>query len=146
MPLASLHCLAALNIYFGGNQPASQIAFSEFLKNLTYQALSQENDNIFLSFENATTLVYSILEAFKRKEKDEGEKTLQIRAKIRDKLDMKFDVIEAPAMRIQLGEEESEIEHEPKPTEFSTPLKIEEIDEVYDREKSNFLKIPMKLN
>ena len=144
--LVSLHGLVALNIYFGGNQEVSQIAMSEFLKNLTYQALSQENDNIFLSFENATTLVYSILEAFKRKEKDEGEKTLQIRAKIRDKLDMKFDVIEAPAMRIQLGEEESEIEHEPKPTEFSTPLKIEEIDEVYDREKSNFLKIPMKLN
>ena len=33
-----------------------------------------------------------------------------------------------------------------KPTEFSTPLKIEEIDEIYDRQKSDFLKIAMKLN
>ena len=33
--LVSLHGLAALNIYFGGNQHASQTAFSEFLKNLT---------------------------------------------------------------------------------------------------------------
>ena len=49
-------------------------------------------------------------------------------------------------MKIQLGEEESEIEQVPKLTEFSTPLKIEEIDEIYDREKSNFLKTAMKLN
>ena len=83
-------------------------------------------------------MVHSILEAFKRKEKDEIEKTLQISEKIRDKPDMEFDVIEVPPMRIQLGEEGSEIEHEPKPIEFSTPLKIEEIDKIYDREKSNF--------
>ena len=49
-------------------------------------------------------------------------------------------------MRIQLSDEESEIEHEPKPIEFSTPLKIEEIDEIYDRQKSDFLKIAIKLN
>ena len=51
---------------------------------------------------------------------------------------MRFDVIEVPAMRIQLGEEKGEIEHEPKPTEFSTPLKTEEIDEIYNREKKSF--------
>ena len=49
-------------------------------------------------------------------------------------------------MRIQLSDEESEIEHEPKPIEFSTPLKIEEIDEIYDRQKSDFLKVAIKLN
>ena len=49
-------------------------------------------------------------------------------------------------MRIRLSDEESEIEHEPKPIEFSTPLKIEEIDEIYDRQKSDFLKIVIKLN
>ena len=136
--LVSLYGLAALNIYFEGNQEASQIAMGEFLKNLTYQALIQENDNIFLSFENSTTLIHSIFEAFKRKEKDEIEKRLQISEKIRDKLDMEFDLIEAPPMRIQLEEEESEIENEPKPIKFSTPLKIEEIDKIYDREKSNF--------
>ena len=53
-------------------------------------------------------------------------------------------------MKIQLGEEESVIPEEPKPIEFSTPLKIEEINEIYDREKTviynNYLKIAMKLN
>ena len=34
--LVSLHALAALNIYFGGNQVVSQTTIGEFLKNLTY--------------------------------------------------------------------------------------------------------------
>ena len=33
--LVALHGSAALNIYFEGNQEASQIAMSELLKNLT---------------------------------------------------------------------------------------------------------------
>ena len=144
--LVSLHGLAALNIYFGGNQHASQTAFSEFLTNLTFQALSRENDYIFSSFDNAIHLVQSIVNAFIDKEKDEIEKTFKISEEIKTKLDTKFDVIEAPAMQIQLGEEESEIKHEPKPVEFWTPLKIEEINEIYDREKGDFLKIAMKLN
>ena len=49
-------------------------------------------------------------------------------------------------MQIQLDTEEREIEHEPKPVEFSTPLKIEEINEFYDRQKSEFLKTQMKIN
>ena len=116
------------------------------MKNLTYQALSQEIANIFLYFDDATNSVHSIVNAFIDKEKDEIEKTLKISEKIKTELDTKFDVIEAPAMQIQLGEEESKIEHEPKPVEFSTPLKIEEINEIYDREKGDFLKTEMKLN
>ena len=49
-------------------------------------------------------------------------------------------------MQIQHGTEESQIEHEPKPVEFSTPLKIEEIHEIYDRQKSKFFKTQMKIN
>ena len=110
--LVSLHGLAALNIYFGGNQHASQTAFSEFLTNLTFQALSRENDYIFSSFDNAIHLVQSIVNAFIDKEKDEIEKTFKISEEIKTELDTKFDVIQAPAMQIQLGEEES--------VEFST--------------------------
>ena len=118
----------------------------EYLKNLTYQVFSQENNNIFLSFTYGSSLIHSILEAFKRKEQNEVEKSKIISEKIKDKLDIKFDVVETPAMKIQLGDEESEIEHEPNPTEFSTPLKIEKIDEIYDWQKSDFLKIAIKLN
>ena len=42
---------------------------------------------------------------------------------ISEKLDTQFEVVEALAMQIQLGEEESVITEEPKPIEFSTPLK-----------------------
>ena len=45
--LVSVHALAALNIHFGGNEYSSQAALGEYLQNLTYQALSQENDKIF---------------------------------------------------------------------------------------------------
>ena len=130
----------------GGNPQALQTAFSEFLKNLTYQALSQENDDIFLSFDDAIYLIQSIFNDFIDREKDEIEKISQISEKIQSKLDTKFDVIEAPAMQIKLGEEESEIEDEPQPVEFSTPLKIEDISESYDREQDDFLKITKKLN
>ena len=72
----SVHGLAALNIYFGRSQHASQTAISEFLTNLKYQALSQENDDIFLSFDNTIYLVQSIVNAFINKEKDEIEKNV----------------------------------------------------------------------
>ena len=63
-----------------------------------------------------------IVNAFIDKEKDDIEKKFKISEEIKTKLDTKFDAIEALAMQIQLGEEESEIKHEPKPVEFSTTL------------------------
>ena len=48
--LVSIHALAALNIHFGRNKYSSQAAVEEYLKKLTYQALSQGNDKIFISF------------------------------------------------------------------------------------------------
>ena len=133
--LVSIHGFAALNICFGGNSDASKIALGEYFKNLTYQALSQENDNIFLSFCYGSSLIHSLLEAFKTKEKNEVENSEILGQKINEKLDIKFEEVESPAIQIQLGTEESEIEHEPKPVEFSTPLKIEEINEFYDDKK-----------
>ena len=79
-------------------------------------------------------------------ENREFEIASQISDKISDKLDTQFEIDETPAMKIQLGEEESIVSEEPKPVEFSTPLKIEEINEIYDREKTDYLKIAMKLN
>ena len=50
-----------MNIYLGGNKDISKLAYGEFLKNLTYQTLSQENDEIFLCFDQATDLAHSII-------------------------------------------------------------------------------------
>ena len=135
-----------MNIYFGESRVTSETSFGELLKNLTYQALSQENDDLFLFFEEGTNLVHSIVNAFAEMENREFKIASQVSEQISDKLDTQFEVVEAPAMQIQLGEEESVFPEEPKPIEFSTPLKIEEINEIYDREKADYLKIAMKLN
>ena len=81
--IVSLHALAALNIFFGGSRIASQTAFGELLKNLAYQALSQENDDIFLSFKEAIKLVHSIINAFAEMENREFEIASQVREQIR---------------------------------------------------------------
>ena len=115
------------------------------MKSLTYQALSQENDNIFLSFDESINLTHSIVNTFVDTENRQFEMASQISEEIRDKLDTEFEVVESPAMQIQLGEE-SVISEEPKPIDFSTPLKKEDIRKIYDKEKTDFLKIAMELN
>ena len=52
------------------------------------------------------------MEAFKTKQIQEIEKSKEISENIKDKLDMAFDTIDSPAMKIQLREEESEAESE----------------------------------
>ena len=47
--LVSNQGLAALNIHFGGNKFTSQQAMYEYLENLTFQALSQENNKVYMS-------------------------------------------------------------------------------------------------
>ena len=81
--LVSTHALAALNIHFGGNKYISQNALSKYLKNLTYQALSQENDK-FMSFDNIGLLVNDLLEQFVLKENAEIEKASAINKGIKN--------------------------------------------------------------
>ena len=144
--LVSIYALAALNIHFGGNKYISQVAIGEYLQNLTYQALSQENDEIFMPFNNIGLLVNDLLEQFLIKENEKITKASAISKEIRNKLETDFEINLSPEMKIQIGEEEEEIETEPKPTEFSTPLKIEEINEIYDREKEDYLITALKIN
>ena len=59
--LVSFHVLCALNIYLRGSKDISKLAYGEFLKNLPYQALSEENGEIFLSFDQAINLAHSIV-------------------------------------------------------------------------------------
>ena len=47
--LVSVHFLAALNIYFGGNRASSKDVMSEFFHNLSMQAFSIFDDSIVLT-------------------------------------------------------------------------------------------------
>ena len=70
----ALVLIQALNIHFGGNKHISQTAIGKYLQNLTYQALSQERDKIFMSFDNIGLLVNDLLEQFVRKENNEVDR------------------------------------------------------------------------
>ena len=88
--LVSLHALAALNIHFGRNKLISQGVLGEYLKNLTYQALSQENDKIFMLFSEIGLLDNDLLEQFAFKENTQIEKSSAIREEIRKQLKTDF--------------------------------------------------------
>ena len=100
--LTSIHALAALNIHLGGNKYTSQIALGEYLKNLTYQALSQENDKIFMSFDNIGLLVNDLLEQFVLKENDEIRKASSLSSEIYNKLKTDFQSVLSPEIKIQM--------------------------------------------
>ena len=140
--LALAHALAALNIHLGRNKHSSQAALSEYLKNLTYQA--QENDKIFMPFSKLGLSVNDLLEQFVLKENADIEKPSAISEEIRNQLKTNFKLNFPPAMKIQRGEEE--IETEPEPSQFSTPLKKEQIEEIYDEQKENFLQTALTIN
>ena len=129
-------CLPYIVVLWGG--------LRKYLNNLTYQALSQENDEIFMSFSKLGMLVNDLLEQFVLRENAEIVKSSAISEEIRNQLKTNFKLNLSPEMKIQRGEEE--IETEPKPTEFSTPSKKEEIEENYNEQKDNFLKTALKIN
>ena len=62
--LASIQTIAALNIHLGGDRDISKKALTKFLRNLTFQALSKENDEIFMSFEHVGNLFLDIFDSF----------------------------------------------------------------------------------
>ena len=47
--LVSIQALAALNIYYGGSTEISRQALTEFLHNMSHQALSEDNYNVLCS-------------------------------------------------------------------------------------------------
>ena len=72
------------------------------------------------------------------------EKSSAINKEIRNQLKTDFKLNLSPEMKIQRGEEE--IETKPEPIQFSTPLKKEEIEEIYDEQKENFLQTALTIN
>ena len=99
--LGSIHALATLNIHFEGNKYISKTAIGQYLQNLTYQALSQENHKIFMLFDNIGLLVNDLLEQFFRKENNETDKASVMSEKINNKLKKNFQSVLSAEMKIQ---------------------------------------------
>ena len=81
--------------------------------------MSQENDEIFLSFDQATNLAHSIVNTLVDITLEENRSMSEISDQISDKLDINFEAVESPAMQIQLGEEPEMSE---ELIQVSTPL------------------------
>ena len=116
----------------------------EYLENLTFQALSQENDKAYMSFSEVGLLVNDLLECLVKKENEQIEKSSILGRKLRKKLETDFKAELSPELKIQKGEEiEGELI---EPVESSTPLKTEKIEDIYNQEKEDFLKVVTIIN
>ena len=89
------------------------------MSNLTYQALSEENDEIFLSFDQAINLAHSIVNTLVTITREENKSISEISEQINKKLDTNFEVVESPAMETQLGVEPEQLG---EPIQASTHL------------------------
>ena len=100
--LISIQALAALNKHYGGNKTVSKNALTEFLQTLTFQALSKENDEIYLSFDYIGDLVLDILEGLAKKDQQSVDVAKTLYKNIKQVLDKtKFDLELPPELQIQ---------------------------------------------
>ena len=133
--LSSFQALCALNIYLGGDKTSSGLAYSEFLQNMTYQALSQENDSVELAFDQDINLAHSIVNALNKVVAEESKFSSDISERVSDALEFTFN-----------SENETEKFIEKEPIQSSTPLSNKEINSLYDQEKEDYLKASLQIN
>ena len=67
--LVSVQILAALNIHLGGDIELSRKTMTEFLQNMSMQALNREDDNNLLHSGNITDLVTNIIAVLRQQSK-----------------------------------------------------------------------------
>ena len=139
--LVSIQAIAALNLHSGEDKEISKKALSEFLSNLTFQALSKENDDIFFNFENVGNLTLNILENLIKIEEKSVDDSKILRENLKEELNKtnyEFDL--PPELEIQENvskyrKEGKKIPPPPLPRSSSTPLKANEINKIYMRKR-----------
>ena len=71
--LVSFQAIVALFLYYGGEKITAKRAMEEWKENLTFQALSKENDNIIMHFDKFTNIVLHFLKEFLIRESEFNE-------------------------------------------------------------------------
>ena len=59
--LVSIQALAALNMYYGGSAEISRQGLTEFLHNMSHQALNKDDCNIFIQFDRTAELIAELI-------------------------------------------------------------------------------------
>ena len=140
--LSSLHGLCALNIYFGGDKNISALAYGEFLQNMTYQALSQESDEVVITFDQGVSLTHSIVNALNNVLAEESELTSELSDRVNSALDFTFNSED----EMSAIENEKTVTLLEEPIQASTPLTDKEINSLYDQEKKDYLETSLQIN
>ena len=150
--LASSQAIAALNIHLGGDRDISKKALTEFLCNLTFQALSKENDDILLSFEHVGNLFLDILESLAKIDQQLFNDSKILSENLKEELNKTEYELDLPP-ELEIHEDLAKYRKEgkkpllpPKPFSSSTPLKTKEINKIYDVEKEDYLQTAITIN
>ena len=150
--LVSIQALAASNIHLGGDKTISKNALSEFLHNLSFQALSKETDDIYLNFNNVSELIIYILEGLAKKNNESIAVAKNLGKNLQDELDQTdFELEIPPELQTQNDlwkyAKQEKITPPPPPHFTSTPLKSKkEINKAYDDAKEEYLKTAITIN
>ena len=150
--LVPIQALAALNIHLGGDKTISKNALSEFLHNLSFQALSKETDDIYLNFNNASELIIDILEGLAKKNNESIAVAKNLGKNLQDELDQTdFELEIPPELQIQDDLEKYAKQKKilpPPPLGFtSTPLKSKKVvNKTYNDAKEEYLKTAITIN
>ena len=102
--LVSLQFLAAFNRFLDGESSLSRNAMGEFLHNLSWQALTNDNDSIQIKFEATTELIKNINYLIQKEIYKNKKKTIEINQNVGGPLNNK--VIETHKDIIQEVEDE----------------------------------------
>ena len=120
---------------------------SEFLHNLSFQALSKETDDIYLNLNNASELIIDILEGLPKKNNESIAVAKNLGKNLQDELDQTdFELEILPELEEKYTKQEK-IPPPPPPHFTSTPLKSKnEINKTYDDSKKEYLKTAITIN
>ena len=142
--LVSVHALVALNIYYGRSSEASKDALKEFFHNLTFQALTKENNEILIGFDKIANMVVEIIGGLL----EWNQNTLKVTETINDniKTELKksnfvFDVPTETQIQTDMDKfikKEKKLPTPPPPYESPPSITDEEIWKIYEEEKNNF--------
>ena len=101
--VVSVQALAVLHLHLGGERIFSKKAMSEWQQNLTFQALTKENDNIIMSFQHIGQLIYNIHSILSHLEKKLVYEPTLSSENLNIKLDeTQYSVDETPEMQMQM--------------------------------------------
>ena len=133
----------------GGDKDISREAMEEFLRNLTFQALTNESDRVVIAFVEIGFLVIDLLEQFVNVEQElykDSETLGENLDKTINQTD--FDIEVAPEVEITedvLKFQSGEKKLPPEPKIKTMPLTTNENKQIMKTNKNNISKLPLHL-